>query len=312
MSERVRRFPNTQTARLRRNWRKGIYIVPSLLTTANIFCGFIAIMESLLGNQWIAKGEMPVSAEHFNKAALAIGFAALFDLLDGRIARMTNTTSEFGIELDSIADVVSFGVAPAVLAYTWGYGQMPQFNKFAWAVSFLFLICGALRLARYNVQARQTNPNLPPKNPKEKKAFVGMPIPAGAYLIAAIVHFYPLPLMVIQNLRIPFSSKELPLDARALAVMLLVLVTCLAFLMVSTIRYSSLGKIGSDKTSPRAMLLGIVLIGLCIWFWSDWSLLILATAYVSHGVLIKLWSYIKPRRHDDVEVSHQPSSEARG
>jgi len=296
---------------LRRNWRKGIYIVPSLLTTANIFCGFIAIMESLLGNQWIARGEMLVAAEHFNKAALAIGFAALFDLLDGRIARMTNTTSEFGIELDSIADVVSFGVAPAVLAYTWGYGQMPQFNKFAWAVSFLFLICGALRLARYNVQARQTNPNLPPKNPKEKKAFVGMPIPAGAYLIAAIVHFSPLPLMVIQNLHLPFSGKELPIDARALAIMLLLLVTCLAFLMVSTIRYSSLGKIGSDKTSPRAMLLGIVLIGLCIWFWSDWSLLILATAYVSHGVLFKLWSYMKPRRHEDVELHHHPSSEAR-
>jgi len=311
MMERGPRFPNRQAARLRRNWRKGIYVVPSLLTTANIFCGFIAIMESMLGNQWIVKGDLHIAAEHFNKAAMAIGFAALFDLLDGRIARMTNTTSEFGIELDSIADVVSFGVAPAVLAYTWGYGQMPQFNKFAWAISFLFLICGALRLARYNVQARQTNPNLPPKNPKEKKAFVGMPIPAGAYLIAAIVHFAPLPLLSIQALRVPFSDKEIPLDTRVLAILLLVLVGCLAFLMVSTIRYSSLGKIGSEKTSPRVLLLGMVMVGLCIWFWSDWSLLILATAYVSHGVLLKLWSFIKPRRRDEVEISRQPSSEAR-
>ncbi len=311
MSDKEQRFPNRQAARLRRNWRKGIYVVPSLLTAANIFCGFIAIMESLLGNQWMAKDEMLAAAEHFNKAAMAIGFAALFDLLDGRIARMTNTTSEFGIELDSIADVVSFGVAPAVLVYTWGYGQIPQLNKFAWAASFLFLMCGALRLARYNVQARQPNPNLPPKNPKEKKAFVGLPIPAGAYLIGAIVHFAPLPLIAKDTLHLPFINKDLPLDAKTLSILLLILVTCLAFLLVSTIRYSSLGKIGTDKTSPRVVLLGMVIVGLCIWFWSDWSLLILATIYVSHGVVLKLWSYIKPRRQEDAELSRQPSSEIR-
>src|SRR5215216_5528918 len=191
-----------QPQRLRRPSRKAVYVIPSLLTTANIFCGFYSVMESLSGVRWLAAATgtagssdpaafshaISLAADHFDRAAINIGFAALFDLLDGRIARMTNTTSEFGIELDSIADVVSFGVAPAVLAYTWGYGQIPELNKFAWAASFLFLICGALRLARYNVQARQPNPNLPPKNPKEKKAFVGMPIPAGAYLIAAIVH----------------------------------------------------------------------------------------------------------------------------
>ena len=94
---------------------------------------------------------------------------------------MAGATSEFGIELDSIADVLSFGLAPALLAYAWGYGQIAGLHKVAWAVSFLFIICGALRLARFNVQARQPKPDLPPKNPKvDKKAFVGMPIPAAA------------------------------------------------------------------------------------------------------------------------------------
>lgn len=296
--------------RLRRNWRKGVYVVPSLLTTANIFCGFYSIMESFNAIKWFAVVSFPAAEEHFNRAAIAIGFAALFDLLDGRIARMTNTTSEFGIELDSIADVVSFGVAPAVLAYTWGYGQIPELNKFAWAASFLFLICGALRLARFNVQARQPNPNLPPKNPKEKKAFVGMPIPAGAYLIAAIVHFSPSPLAARPGFTLPLpAGGGFTIEAKGFAISLLILVTCLAFLMVSTIRHSSLNKIGSSY-NPRMVILGFVMIGLCIWFWSQVTLLILASLYAAHGVAGKLWSMIKPKRSDaEIELSHHPSSQ---
>ncbi len=294
---------------LRRNWRKGVYVVPSLLTTANIFCGFYSIMESFNAIKWFSVVSFPAAEEHFNRAAVAIGFAALFDLLDGRIARMTNTTSEFGIELDSIADVVSFGVAPAVLAYTWGYGQIPELNKFAWAASFLFLICGALRLARYNVQARQPNPNLPPKNPKEKKAFVGMPIPAGAYLIAAIVHFSPYPLAAKSGFSLPLpAGTAFTVEPKGFAIVLLILVTCLAFLMVSTIRHSSLNKIGAGY-NPRVMILGFVLMGLCIWFWSQVTLLILASLYAAHGVAGKLWSMIKPKRSDaEIDLSQQPSS----
>ena len=148
-----------QKNRLRRKLRKGVYVIPSLLTTANIFCGFYSVMASLAGSRAVAVDDVALAAEWFDRAAISIGIAALFDLLDGRIARMTNTASEFGIELDSIADVVSFGVAPAVLAYSWGYGQIPHLNKLAWAASFLFLICGALRLARYNVQARLAHLN---------------------------------------------------------------------------------------------------------------------------------------------------------
>jgi CDP-diacylglycerol--serine O-phosphatidyltransferase len=300
----------SKPGRLRRNWRKGVYVVPSLLTTANIFCGFYSIMESFNAIKWFSVVSFASAEEHFNRAAIAIGFAALFDLLDGRIARMTNTTSEFGIELDSIADVVSFGVAPAVLAYTWGYGQIPELNKFAWAASFLFLICGALRLARYNVQARQPNPNLPPKNPKEKKAFVGMPIPAGAYLIAAIVHFSPYPLAAKSGFMVPLpGSTGIPIEVKGFAIGLLILVTCLAFLMVSTIRHSSLNKLGAGY-NPRIMILSFVLLGLCIWFWSQVTLLILASLYASHGVAGKLWSMIKPKRGDaEIELSQQPSSQ---
>lgn len=298
-----------QMNRLRRNWRKGVYVIPSLLTTANIFCGFYSVMASLAASQAFAVGEVALATERFSRAAISIGFAALFDLLDGRIARMTNTASEFGIELDSIADIVSFGVAPAVLAYSWGYGQVPHLNKLAWAASFLFLICGALRLARFNVQARHPNPNLPPKNPKEKKAFVGMPIPAGAYLLASIVHFSPRPLSAMTGFTVPLGESGLFIGPNAFAVGLLVLVTSLAFLMVSTIRYSSLNKIGTGKQHPRVVFLALVLLGLSIYLYSNWSLLILSVGYASHGVILKLWSWIRPRRAADVDLSHSPSSE---
>jgi CDP-diacylglycerol--serine O-phosphatidyltransferase len=303
-------LPKEQAIRLRRNWRKGVFVLPSLITTANIFCGFYSIMESASGGQAFLTGEIGLAAERFDRAAISIGFAALFDLLDGRIARMTNTTSEFGIELDSIADIVSFGVAPAVLAYIWGYGHIPQINKLAWAASFLFLICGALRLARYNVQARQPNPNLPPKNPKEKKAFVGMPIPAGAYLIAAIVHFSPTPLLSEKGFVLPVSESPISIPGRGFATGLLVLMGCLALLMVSTFRYSSLNKIGTGKQSPRVVILGFVVLGLCIWFYSTWSLLALSLLYTSHGVISKLWSMVKPRRAEISDSEKKSSFQA--
>ena len=114
---------------MRRRWRKTVYVIPSLITTANIFCGFYSIMESLLGVQSLSVGQVGAATEHFNRAALNIGFATLLDFLDGSIARLTKATSEFGIELDSIADVLSFGIAPALLAFSWGYGQVAGLHK---------------------------------------------------------------------------------------------------------------------------------------------------------------------------------------
>lgn len=309
-----------QARRLRHRFRKGVFVIPSLLTTANIFCGFYSVMESLAGarslalvgfNSDLAPASIAAATEHFDRAAIGIGFAALFDLLDGRIARMTNTTSEFGLELDSIADVVSFGIAPALLAYAWGYGEVPDLHTFGWAASFLFVICGALRLARFNVQARRPHSNLPPKNPKvDRKAFVGMPIPVGAAMIASIVHFSPRPLGFVGESRL----WSLTVGTHVYSVALVVLVVCLAFLMISTLRYSSFKNLGVGNRNPRILIIGLALVVTLIWFYSRWVLLIISTAYASHGVVVKLWSLLKPRHpaeRPELELENKPPSEVR-
>jgi CDP-diacylglycerol--serine O-phosphatidyltransferase len=310
---------DTSTRRPMRRSRQAVYVLPSLLTTANIFCGFYSLMESLRGISWIGLaafnngGErvldattIQAAAEHFDRAAITIGFAALFDLLDGRVARMTNTTSEFGIELDSIADVVSFGIAPALLAFTWGYGQVPDLRDVGWAASFLFLICGALRLARFNVQARQHKPNQPPKNPKvDKKAFVGLPIPFGAAMICSLVHFSPKPVAYVGDINLPIFGQALSISPRALATALAVLVIFLAFLMVSTLRYSSFKNVGVGNRNPRILILAMALFALSLWFYSRWTMLVIALFYVAHGLVLKLWSLIKPRRNAELELDHK-------
>lgn len=313
----------TASPRPMRRSRKAVYVLPSLLTTGNIFCGFYSMMESLRAMRWLGLVELlgidqtvngvlnppnaiQMATEHFDRAAITIGFAALFDLLDGRVARMTNTTSEFGIELDSIADVVSFGIAPAVLAFAWGYGQIPDLRDVGWAASFLFLICGALRLARFNVQARQHKPNQPPKNPKvDKKAFVGLPIPFGAAMICSMVHFSPRPVAYLTNISLPIFGQTLTISPRALATALAVLVIFLAFLMVSTLRYSSFKNVGVGNRNPRIVILALAVFVLLMWFYSRWTLLIISLLYVAHGVVLKLWSVIKPRRSAELELDHK-------
>ncbi|MFY9553101.1 MAG: CDP-diacylglycerol--serine O-phosphatidyltransferase, partial [Blastocatellia bacterium] len=315
-----------QARRLRQRFRKGVFVIPSLLTTANIFCGFYSVMESLAGAKMLAllppeglefvySGAVSAAAEHFDRAAITIGLAALFDLLDGRVARMTNATSEFGLELDSIADVVSFGIAPAMLAFAWGYGEVPSLHNVGWAASFLFVICGALRLARFNVQARRPHSNLPPKNPKvDKKAFVGMPIPVGATMIASIAHFSPTPMAYVVERRL----WSLVVGPHVYSTALIVLVVCLAFLMISTIRYSSFKNASVGNRNPRILIIGLALVVTLIWFYSQWVLLIISTLYVSYGIVAKLWSLLKPRHaperppeRPDVELDSKPSSDIR-
>src|SRR5436305_11678714 len=135
----------------RRGLREGLYLIPSAFTAANIGMGFFSVMSSLRGFQLlgVATPDLAAAAAHFDSAAVAIGWALLFDMLDGRIARLTKTTTEIGIQLDSIADVVTFGLAPAVLAYVWGYGASltdgTDLHRLAWFLSFMYLICGAFR-----------------------------------------------------------------------------------------------------------------------------------------------------------------------
>src|SRR5580693_2390001 len=204
--------------------RRAAYALPTLFTAGNIFLGFIAIVRAVEGTLFAAGGQLGPNP-HFEVAAKAIGAAVVLDGLDGRIARMTNTVSAFGREMDSLADVITFGIAPAVLAYTWGIqfvmpgGLLPD-HRAGYFLAFLYLLCGAARLARFNVQ---TNPI--PKNPgrADRKYFVGLPIPAAAGMVAAVV----------------YASDSVPLESWYLSVLWLALLALLSFLMVSTWRYPS-------------------------------------------------------------------------
>src|SRR5512135_2605876 len=174
--------------------RRAAYALPTLFTAGNVFLGFVAILQSFQGAMAIIQGRDFSHNDHFETAAKMIGLAIFTDGLDGRIARMTNTTSEFGREMDSLADVISFGLAPAVLAFAWGIqfvdGGWPglwqrQLFQAVYFIAFLFLLCGAARLARFNVQK-----NPVPKNPgrPNRRYFVGLPIPGAAGTVAATVY----------------------------------------------------------------------------------------------------------------------------
>ena len=284
----------------RRGLKKGLYLIPSLFTAANIGMGFFAVMASLRGFQILgsANPDMLSAAAHFNNAAIAIGWACVFDMLDGRIARLTKTATEIGVQLDSIADVVTFGLAPAVLAYTWGYGasltEGSDLHRLAWFLSFMFLICGAFRLARYNVQASRPR-ILAEGTPKvDKKNFVGMPIPVAGGFIAALVHFSPLPLIYFG-----------PERARIYSGLLMVLVGLLSLMMVSTLRFSSFKTVGTKVRSMRTIILALS-VGMLIFLYSQYVLLALVISYVLHALLSRVASVFW-RRNETAEGKIEPN-----
>src|SRR3954471_11946388 len=205
--------------------RRAAYVLPTLFTSGNIFLGFAALLQTFEGSAKALGGDYGPNS-HFSLAARLLGIAVFFDGLDGRIARMTNTVSDFGRELDSLADVITFGIAPAILAFVWGVmfvappediNLLSHLSRAGYVASFFYLLCGAVRLARFNVQ---TNPM--PKNPgrPDRKYFVGMPIPAGAGFIAAVVYM-----------------DSSPVRSFAFSVAWLIAVCLVALLMVSTWRY---------------------------------------------------------------------------
>jgi CDP-diacylglycerol--serine O-phosphatidyltransferase len=259
--------------------KKGVYVIPSLFTTLNILAGFYSLMASMSGFRLLGIGGAQAikdATERFDYAAIAIGCAVVCDTLDGRIARMTKSTSEIGIQLDSLADVVSFGLAPAVLAYAWGYGTALQdwtnVRQLAWFLSFMFVICGAFRLARFNVQATRPRPLKEGTQKVDKKSFVGLPIPVAGCMVAALVLFSPAPI------------KYAPHRAEVLAILMMVLMAFLSVLMVSTMRFTSLKSLGTGKRNARLVIGMIALAGL-IYLYSQWVLLILVIAYIVHGLL---------------------------
>jgi len=250
--------------------KKGLYILPSVFTAANIAAGYYAISQAIQGTA--------ADPWHFDQAAKAIGFAILFDGLDGRIARLTNTASAFGRELDSLADVIAFGIAPAILAWLWGFRALPAMDdfelrnkvvQFGAIATFIFLMAGAARLARFNIQV---NPQ--PSNPGRpgKKYFVGMPIPAGAGVVAALVHF----------------AGGNPLQVWWLSIGWGVFVFAIAFLMVSTWRFYSFKELNFRRPLNFRWIIvfgGVIGLG---WFFSRYVLFVLAVVYTLAGVLARL------------------------
>jgi CDP-diacylglycerol--serine O-phosphatidyltransferase len=256
--------------------KKGLYLIPSAFTAANAAMGFLAVIYSLRGFQTIEANRV-LAAEYFDYAAIAIGFAILFDILDGRVARMTKTTTEIGIQLDSLADVLTFGIAPVVLAYSWGIGVVfsegSQLYNLSIFVLFMYLMCGTFRLARFNIQATRPRVLMEGAVKTDKKNFVGLPIPPSAGLLAAIVHYSPYPL----------NSYE-PAQAKLYALLIVIMLAILGILMVSTLKYKSFKTVGTGRNSIYAIL-GIAAIGMLVWLYSRYALLILSAAYVSHGLV---------------------------
>ncbi|HEY5884459.1 MAG TPA: phosphatidylcholine/phosphatidylserine synthase [Pyrinomonadaceae bacterium] len=288
----------------RKGLRKGLYLIPSAFTAANIGMGFFSVMASLRGFQILGSTtpDLVAAAAHFDTAAIAIGWALLFDMLDGRIARLTKTTTAIGIQLDSIADVVTFGLAPAVLAYVWGYGatliEGSELHRLAWFLSFMYLICGAFRLARFNVQASRPR-IIAEGTPKvDKKSFVGLPIPVAGGLIAALVHFSPAPLIYFG-----------PERARVYSALLMILVGFLSIMMVSTWRFSSFKTVGTNRRSMRTVILALS-VGMLIFLYSRYVLLAIVVSYILYGLLSRIAS-IFFRRGESTEAKIEPNPVSR-
>lgn len=237
--------------------RRSIYLLPSIFTVGNIFAGFFAVVSTLHGD--------------YGPAAVAIGIAVVLDGLDGRIARLAGATSDFGVQLDSLADVISFGIAPAVLVYSWGLEDLGNFARMA---AFVFLICGAMRLARFNIQVG------------ELKHFAGLPIPAGAGMIAATVHL--------------FGD---PIDSILFKYALVAMVYLVALLMISTIRYPSLKHVNltRGKSHLNVLILALIVAGV-IWY-SQQFLMIVATVYVLSGPVGRLYRMVRSPARQAKELS---------
>ncbi len=245
-----------------RKLRRGIYLLPTLFTIGNLFCGFSAILQASRGSYQIA--------------AVLVFVAAVMDVLDGRIARMTGTTSDFGVQFDSLADVVSFGVAPACLTHAWALNQL---GRVGWMVAFLYVVCASMRLARFNIQASSA----------DKRFFVGLASPPAAVALAGVMYLFP----------------QLP-DSRGVAVGAAILVATIALLLISHFRYYSFkdldlqSRLSHYWVLPFAALIVIILT-------EPGLMLIPATLYVLSGPAIFLWMLLRRRSGSSSETLDEPA-----
>ena len=241
----------------KKGFKKGVYLLPNLITSASLFAGFYSIVSSLDGN--------------FERAAMAIFIAGILDGLDGRIARLTHSTSKFGVEYDSLADLIAFGLAPGLLIFTWA---LRPFGRYGWFAAFLYGVCGALRLARFNVQLTTI----------ESKRFNGLPIPAAAALVATTVLIF-------------FYLGKGHDTAKHITV--LIEVYALAFLMISNVKYYSFKELNPSQRMPFSLLVGLVFLLIVIAAEPVISLLILSFGYVVSGPITTL---IDRRRRQPAKV----------
>jgi CDP-diacylglycerol--serine O-phosphatidyltransferase len=247
--------------------RRGVYILPSACTVANMLCGYYAILATLDGK-----------ITDFDNAACAVGVAYLFDAMDGRIARAMHTESAFGREFDSLADVVSFGMAPAFLAYAWGVRAIAAANapealhltQLGWLIGFFYVACCAWRLARFNIQGMAPGGN---------RYFAGMPTPAAAGMIAATVHF----------------CHGHPIEDYRASVAWLALLVVLGILMSSSLRFFSFKDVPLTRRQPSlAVILVALLFGAVVYF-SHLTLLLFTAGYTAHGPVMQLVRSVRHR-----------------
>ncbi|MGD0547859.1 MAG: phosphatidylcholine/phosphatidylserine synthase [Terracidiphilus sp.] len=279
-------------ARAKAQLRRGMFLLPSLFTVGNIAAGYFSILQTMAAITGVGDART-----HLDWAAIAILIAIPLDSLDGRIARMTNTCSDFGKELDSLADAITFGVAPSLLAFVWGFHFLPdsinpQMHEnllHAGAfICFLFLIGGVSRLARFNISH-----DAQPRNPgrSDRKYFVGMPIPAAAGLLAATVHF----------------CGGYPVEYWWVALIWLGLVGTSGFLMVSTWRFWSGKELNLSRRHPFQILFLISIVLFVVFKFSDWALFCLALVYMFSGIWARAaYSWALRRRWRPAGTADRP------
>jgi CDP-diacylglycerol--serine O-phosphatidyltransferase len=244
--------------------RKGIYVLPNLITLSSMFAGFYSIIASLNSD--------------YERAAWAIMIASVFDVLDGWVARMTHTATRFGIEIDSLADVISFGVAPGVLVYTW---TLSSFGRVGWVGSFFLVACGALRLARFNVQMGSA----------EKKHFTGLPIPASALVIATTVLAYQEIIEILEHLNLVRLADAVGKDYWVLA-----LTFILAGLMVSNITYHGLKEANLKERRPFGILVIMAAFLAVVAYHPALVLFLVSISYVLIGIAEALYKLMRRRK----------------
>lgn len=244
--------------------RKGIYLLPNLITLSSMFAGFYSIVASFNSD--------------YERAAWAILVASIFDVLDGWVARMTHTATRFGIEIDSLSDAISFGVAPGVLVYSW---SLQSFGKIGWLAAFFLVACAALRLARFNVQMGS----------EEKKHFTGLPSPAAALMIATTVLAYQEVIDILNGLQFTRLADMISLDYWVLALTFIV-----AGLMVSNITYHGIKEANLKERRPFGLLVGIVALLGVVAYHPSLVLFLISLVYVVLGIGEALFKLLKSRK----------------